>query len=211
MGQPVLILFANGTDYEALLRLSTCWHAAYCERHHWRYLEHCITPNTGRFDCKAMAFIDFVKSLSNIEDGTVVASIGADMLIVRPEVDLLAALGDYDIAVHGNAMFCNEGFIVVRNTSAVRALLLAILEKGPMSSSMIDISYRVHDVFSQSVLKIKRLDDRWNWYDCFGCAPKPVTHPRSSAVIVGWHGQPLHKRIEAMKATLETMNQKVAS
>ncbi len=199
----ILLQYARGQQHEALLDCCRSWNRDYCARHDIDYVVHGVADvDTGKFDYKACAFFDYVAFLGDVSDGEIVANIGVDMLIVKPDINIMDALGDADIVVHGDKHFCNEGFIVCRNSEKVRMALTTVIALGPMDNVRTDISYRVHEVLAGSNVNVKRLGSEWNWYDTFGAAKVPVTCHEDQAIIRGWHGGPHSIRLEKMQKKL---------
>ncbi len=202
----VLLQYARGQQHEALLDCCRARNRDYCARHDIEYVIHGAEDvDVGKFDYKACALLDYIAYLEGVIDGVVVANIGVDMLIVKPEVNIMDVLGDADICVHGSDVFCNEGFIVSRNSTAVRATLTKIRVLGPVNAVKTDISYRAHEILKAASVKVKRVGSEWNWYDTFGAAKVPVTCAEDDAIVRGWHGGPHSIRLEKMQNKLSEL------
>lgn len=194
----ILVQQAQGTEYEEMLKISMPVSARWCKEHNWQYHPVIKTMNPAPFNYASTTFVFFAQYLSKLDDGEEVALMDADMLNVDVSADFPALLKGFDIAVHGNDEFCSCGFIVVRNSEAIRAYLKRVIEMGPATINNNDISLRLHLAFLDSPFKVKRLDDRWNWYDSYFGGVKPVTHKREKAINIGFHGKTINGRIAAM-------------
>lgn len=196
----ILVQQAQGAEYEAMLRVCMPSSAAWCSFNGWQYHPVIKTMNPAPFNYASTTFVFFTQYLEKLEDDEIVSLMDVDMMNVDPTADFTKLLKEHDIAVHGNDGFCSCGFIAVRNKPALRKYLKNVLVKGPAAPNNNDVSLRLHVEFQKSPFKVKRLDDRWNWYDRYFGGEKPVTHPREKAINIGFHGMTMNARIEQMMA-----------
>jgi ADP-heptose:LPS heptosyltransferase len=133
----------------------------------------------------------------------------ADTLIVRPEVDVRAALPygppigmcRNPLPLGNQPWHYNAGVIFVRNTTESRAFFDAVWNGGPVAHPWQEQA-RMNELSHKFTDTIQPVDGRWNSTKGVNPAPDPV--------ILAWHGQG-KKAIQRMKAALSACGGKASA
>jgi hypothetical protein len=192
MSRTVLFQHAYGEPWESLLARSLGWHSSYAARHGMEYvISHILCERHG-FDMSSMSVLAAIQELDRLDDGDLLILIDTDALIVKPEVDLRAALPAHaDLCLCGREWFSSSGVTIARNCAATRAFYARVLAEGPASESNEQIDARITLVrkATDCPARVKLIGDKWNWYDSYGAGPcRQPDCARDAAVVLAWHG-----------------------
>ena len=203
------------------LRIGAGWHRAYAQRHGLEYIEDYSKCDSFPYSKNSEGQVWFFKLLRTLSDDALVFYADADVLIVKPEIDVLSILPtDIEIMMLGGKYtWLNSGVVLMRNTSNLRCWFDYLLQTGPVDKKEISsyIDHRFIPEFQRMgagadkilpQVAFAHFDDRYNWFPKYGKGIRTVHWAEQDAVIKAWHGMESGPRAQIMRAELAKLEAK---
>lgn len=187
-----------------LLELAKPWHAAYAKKHGMQYVDHTEKVDTGRFSANSEGMVWLASCLNIFPEGSFIAVLDPDALIVKPEVSLRSGLlKGYELSALGGIQWVNLGVVLLMNTPQVKDFFRRVIEKGPVgTTNWLDATFR--ELIHENSVRFQFLDDRWNFFPTYGeCAKRSHFYTEEDAIIRAWHGWDRPKALAQMTKVLE--------
>jgi ADP-heptose:LPS heptosyltransferase len=194
----ILIQQASG-PHTAMLDLTSVWHNRYAARHgltFWSVRGNLQLERAPHWD----KIILIHRAL--MMGSELVVWLDADTLIVRPDVDLRAALPEgppiglcrHPIPFGDQPWHYNSGVIFVRNCELAREFFKSVWKFGPVNHPWHE-QVGIIELSRQMTGSVQTLDDRWN--------STAAVNPAAQPVIRSWHGRTVEECLAQMKAAVD--------
>lgn len=211
----------SSPDAVNCLRIAAAWHRSYAQRHGLEYVESYAPCSAAPYSKNSEGQVWFFKLLHQMPDNAVVMYADADVLIVKPEIDVLAILPEKIelMMLGGKDTWINSGVVLMRNTPNLRTWFEYLLHTGPVDAKEISsyIDHRFIPEFHRMGSGVKDayprvnyafFDDRYNWFPKYGAGVRNVFWKESDAIIKAWHGTEAVSRARIMKAEMAKLEVK---
>jgi hypothetical protein len=207
----------SSPDAVNCLKLAAPWHRAYAERHELEYIEDYQKCSAVPYSANSEGQVWFFKLLKKLPLGAEVLYADADVLIAKPEVDVLKEILPDGVEISmlgGQHTWVNSGVVGLFNTPNLQKWFDYLMRIGPIApktewpfgNTFIDHRF-IHEFGQQCAVSYKFFDDRFNWFPTYQGALRTVLWKEKDVIVKAWHGTEAKERIKKMRTELEALMQ----